>query len=148
MVPSGTSNTTIKLRLASDNSYIKYDNDQFSLDQSTGTEFTLVKGEADGTVRMKMGDRFVAVKDDKLVMLTFDDISTKEIYKSLDVTITDTAAQLQNCEFVWESGAVDKSTGKQTDAYKMLTKPGGGGTACEHEDGYTCLLYTSDAADD
>ena len=79
LVPSGTSNTTIKLRLASDNSYIKYDNDQFSLDQSTGTEFTLVKGEADGTVRMKMGDRFVAVKDDKLVMLTFDDISTKEI---------------------------------------------------------------------
>ena len=137
LVPSGTSNTTIKLRLASDNSYIKYDNDQFSLDQSTGTEFTLVKGEADGTVRMKMGDRFVAVKDDKLVMLTFDDISTKEIYKSLDVTITDTAAQLQNCEFVWESGAVDKSTGKRTDTYKMLTKPSGVGTACEHEDGYT-----------
>ena len=137
LVPSGTSNTTIKLRLASDNSYIKYDNDQFSLDQSTGTEFTLVKGEADGTVRMKMGDRFVAVKDDKLVMLSFDDISTKEIYKSLDVTITDTAAQLQDCEFKWESGTVNKSTGKRTDTYKLITKSGGGGTACEHEDGYT-----------
>ena len=64
-------------------------------------------------------------------------IFQRKRYKSLDVTITDTAAQLQNCEFVWESGAVDKSTGKRTDTYKMLTKPSGGGTACEHEDGYT-----------
>ena len=73
LVPSGNKNSTIKIRLAHDNTFINYDNvnNEFSFDSNTGTEFTLVKGEIEGTFRLKVGDRFVAVKDDKLVMLKF-----------------------------------------------------------------------------
>ena len=42
----------------------------------------------------------------------------------------------QNCEFKWEYGTVDKSTGKQPVTYKIDKQSSGGGTACEHEDGY------------
>ena len=42
----------------------------------------------------------------------------------------------QNCEFKWEYGTVDKSTGKQPVTYKIDKPSSGGGTACEHEDGY------------
>ena len=137
LVPSGTKNTTVKIKLEQDGTFIKYDNNTFSLDASNGTEFTLVKGEIDGTLRLKAGDRFVAVKDDKLVMLKIDEITTREIYKTLDTTVTETPAQKQDCVFRWEEGTVNKSTGKRTDTYKLITKAGGGGTACTNKDGDT-----------
>ena len=134
LVPSGTKNTTVKIKL-DDNSFIKYANNVFSLDQNAGTEFTLVKGEIDGTIRLKIGDLFVAVKDNKLVMLTFDEISTREIYKTLDITVTETAIQKQDCEFEWEYGTTNKSTGKRTKTYKLITKAAAGGTPCQYDDG-------------
>ena len=101
LVPSGNKNTTVKIKLE-DNSFIKYANSAFSLDQNAGTEFTLVKGETDGTLRLKIGDAFAAVKDGKLVMLKMDDITTKELYNTLDITVTEIPAQKQDCEFEWE----------------------------------------------
>jgi hypothetical protein len=94
-----------------------------------------VKGEIEGRIRLKAGDRFVAVKDNKLVMLNFDDISTREIYNTLDTTITETPVQKQDCVFTWVEGQVNKSTGKRTDTYKVITKAGGGGTACQYTEG-------------
>lgn len=135
LVPSGNKNTTVKIRLDQDNSFIKYENNTLSFDSNNGTEFTLVKGEIDGTVRLKVGDRFAAVKDNKLVMLTFDEISTREIYKTLDTTITETPVQKQDCVFQWVEGQVNKSTGKRKDTYKIITKAGGGGTACQYTEG-------------
>jgi hypothetical protein len=137
LVPSGTKNTTVKIKLEQDGTFIKYENNTFSFDSSNGTEFTLVKGEIDGTLRLKTSDdRFVAVKDDKLVMLKIDEITTREIYKTLDTTVTETPVQKQDCVFQWEEGTVNKSTGKRTDTYKLITKAGGGGKACEYTDGY------------
>ena len=101
LVPSGTKNTTVKIKLE-DNSFIKYESSAFSLDQTKGTEFTLVKGEIDGTLRLKIGDAFAAVKDGKLVMLKMDDITTKELYNTLDITVTETPVQKQDCVFTWE----------------------------------------------
>jgi hypothetical protein len=94
LVPSGNKNSTIKIRLAHDNTFINYDNvnNEFSFDSNTGTEFTLVKGEIEGTFRLKVGDRFVVVKDDKLVMLEFDEILMRDIYNSLNITITEQSA--------------------------------------------------------
>ena len=94
LVPSGTKNTTVKIRLAHDNTFINYDNvnNEFYFDSNTGTEFTLVKGEIEGTFRLKVGDRFVVVKDDKLVMLEFDEILMRDIYNSLNITITEQSA--------------------------------------------------------
>ena len=99
----GTKNTTVKIKLE-DNSFIKYANSAFSLDQNAGTEFTLVKGEIDGTLRLKIGDAFAAVKDGKLVMLKMDDITTKELYNTLDITVTEIPVQKQDCVFEWEYG--------------------------------------------
>jgi len=135
LVPSGNKNTTVKIKLEQDNTFIKYDNNTFSFDSNNGTEFTLVKGEIEGTLRLKAGDRFVAVKDNKLVMLNFDDISTREIYNTLDTTVTETPVQKQDCVFQWVEGQVNKSTGKRTDTYKLITKAGGGGTACQYTEG-------------
>jgi hypothetical protein len=136
LVPSGNKNTTVKIKLEQDNTFIKYDNNTFSFDSNNGTEFTLVKGEIDGTLRLKAGDLFVAVKDNKLVMLKIDEITTREIYKTLDTTVTETPVQKQDCVFQWKEGTVNKSTGKRTDTYKLITKAGGGGKACEYTDGY------------
>ena len=126
LVPSGTKNTTVKIKLE-DNSFIKYDSGAFSLDQTEGTEFTLVKGESNGTLRLKIGDAFVAVIGNTLVMLKMDDITTKELYNTLDITVTEIPAQKQDCKFEWEEGTTNKSTGKRTDTYKLITKAGGGG---------------------
>jgi hypothetical protein len=136
LVPSGDKNTTVKIKLEKDGTFIKYENNIFSFDSNNGTEFTLVKGEIDGTLRLKAGDRFVAVKDDKLVMLKIDEITTREIYKTLDTTVTETPAQKQDCVFRWEEGTVNKSTGKRTDTYDLISPSGGGGTACEYTDLY------------
>ena len=130
----GTKNTTVKIKLE-DNSFIKYANSAFSLDQNAGTEFTLVKGESDGTLRLKIGDAFAAVKDGKLVMLTMDDITTKELYNTLDITVTETPVQKQDCVFEWEYGTVNTSTGTQTKTYKLITKAAAGGDKCEYEEG-------------
>jgi hypothetical protein len=94
LVPSGNKNSTIKIRLAHDNTFINYDNvnNEFSFDSNTGTEFTLVKGEIEGTFRLKVGDLFVAVKDDKLALLEFDEILMRDIYNSLNITITEQSA--------------------------------------------------------
>jgi len=135
LVPSGNKNTTVKIKLEQDNTFIKYDNNTFSFDSNNGTEFTLVKGEIEGRIRLKAGDRFVAVKDNKLVMLNFDDISTREIYNTLDTTVTETPVQKQDCVFQWVEGTVNKSTGKRKDTYKVITKAGGGGTACQYTEG-------------
>jgi len=91
LVPSGNTNTSVKIRLDYDDTFIYYDNvnNEFSFDSNTGTEFTLVKGENEGTIRLKVGDRFVAVKDNKLVILEFDEILMRDIYNSLDITITE-----------------------------------------------------------
>ena len=136
LVPSGTKNTTVKIKLE-DNSFIKYANSAFSLDQNAGTEFTLVKGEIDGTLRLKIGDAFAAVKDGKLVMLKMDDITTKELYNTLDITVTETPVQKKDCEFEWDYGDINKSTGTQTKTYKLITEAGGGGEKCEYDDGKT-----------
>ena len=94
LVPSGNKNSTIKIRLAHDNTFINYDNvnNEFSFDSNTGTEFTLVKGEIEGTFRLKIGDAFAAVKEGKLVMLEFDEILMRDIYNSLNITITEQSA--------------------------------------------------------
>ena len=134
LVPSGTKNTTVKIKLE-DNSFIKYATSAFSLNQNAGTEFTLVKGEIDGTLRLKIGDTFAAVKDGKLVMLKMDDITTKELYNTLDITVTETAKQKQDCEFEWEYGTTNNSTGKRTKTYKVITKAAAGGEKCEYEEG-------------
>ena len=131
LVPSGNKNTTVKIKLE-DNRFIKYANNVFSFDQNAGTEFTLVKGEIVGTLRLKIGDAFAAVKDGKLVMLKMDDITTRELYNTLDIIVTETAVQKQDCVFEWEYGTVNKSTGKRTDTYKLITKAAAGGTACEY----------------
>jgi hypothetical protein len=133
LVPSGTKNTTVKIKLE-DNRFIKYTNNVFSLDQNAGTEFTLVKGEIDGTLRLKIEDAFAAVKDGKLVMLNMDDITTKQLYNTLDITVTETPVQKQNCVYSWDYGDVNKSKGERIDTYNVITKAGGGGTPCEHED--------------
>jgi len=138
LVPSGTKNTTVKIKLEHDNTFIKYENDTFSFDSNTGTEFTLVKGEIEGTLRLKADDdRFVAVKDNKLVMLEFGDIKTNQIYETLDITVTETPVQKQDCVFKWEEGTVNKTTGKRTDTYRLITRAGGGGTPCTNKDGDT-----------
>ena len=86
-----------------------------------------MKGETEGTLRLKIGDAFAAVKDGKLVMLTMDDITTKELYNTLDITVTEIAVQQQDCEFEWEYGTVDTSAGTQTKTYKLITKAAAGG---------------------
>ena len=134
LVPAGTKNTTVKIKLE-DNNFIKYENSAFSLDQDTGTEFTLVKGEIDGTIRLKIGDAFAAVKDNKLIMLKMGDITTKELYNTLDITVTETAKQKQDCVFEWEYGTINKSTGKRIKTYKVITKDANGGTECQYDDG-------------
>ena len=134
LVPSGTKNTTVKIKLE-DNRFIKYANNVFSFDQNAGTEFTLVKGEIDGTLRLKIGDAFAAVKDGKLVMIKMGDITTKELYNTLDITVTETAVQKQDCVFTWNYGDINTSMGTQTKTYKLITKAGGGGTACKYDDG-------------
>ena len=135
LVPSGNKNTTVKIKLE-DNRFIKYENSgAFSLNQDAGTEFTLVKGEINGTLRLKIGDTFAAVKDGKLVMLKMDDITTKELYNTLDITVTETAVQEQDCEFEWEYGTTNTSTGKRTKTYKLITKAAAGGEKCEYDDG-------------
>lgn len=134
LVPSGTKNTTVKIKLE-DNNFIKYANSAFSLDQNAGTEFTLVKGETEGTIRLKIGDTFAAVKDNKLIMLKMDDITTKELYNTLDITVTETAKQKQDCVFEWEYGTINKSTGKRIKTYKVITKDANGGTECQYDDG-------------
>jgi len=93
LVPSGTKNTTVKIKLE-DNRFIKYAGNVFSLDQNAGTEFTLVKGEIDGTLRLKIGDAFAAVKDGKLVMIKMDDITTKQLYNTVDISVTETAKEI------------------------------------------------------
>ena len=132
LVPSGNKNTTIKIKLEHDNKFIKYDNNVFSFDLNNGTEFTLVKGEIDGTIRLRVGDLYVAVKDNTLVMLKTSDITTRDLYKTLDTTITETPAQKQDCEFEWERGELDKIKAERTDTYKIITEAGGGGTPCEY----------------
>ena len=134
LVPSGTKNTTVKIKLE-DNRFIKYANNVFSFDQNAGTEFTLVKGETAGTLRLKIGDAFAAVKDGKLVMLTMDDITTKELYNTLDIIVTEIAVQKQDCVYEWNYGDINTSTGKQTKTYKLITKAAAGGTACQYDDG-------------
>ena len=134
LVPSGNKNTTVKIKLE-DNRFIKYANSAFSLNQNAGTEFTLVKGEIDGTLRLKIGDAFAAVKDGKLVMLKMDDITTKELYNTLDITVTETAVQKQDCVYSWDYGDINTSTGKQTKTYKLITKAAAGGEKCEYDDG-------------
>ena len=134
LVPSGNKNTTVKIKLE-DNRFIKYANSAFSLNQNAGTEFTLVKGEIDGTLRLKIGDAFAAVKDGKLVMLKMDDITTKQLYNTLDITVTETAVQKQDCVYSWDYGDINTSTGKQTKTYKLITKAAAGGTACQYDDG-------------
>jgi hypothetical protein len=134
LVPSGTKNTTVKIKLE-DNRFIKYAGNVFSFDQNAGTEFTLVKGEIDGTLRLKIGDAFAAVKDGKLVMIKMGDITTKELYNTLDITVTETAVQKQDCVFEWNYGTTNKSTGKRTKTYKLITKAAAGGTPCQYDDG-------------
>ena len=135
LVPSGNKNTTVKIKLE-DNRFIKYENSgAFSLNQDAGTEFTLVKGEINGTLRLKIGDTFAAVKDGKLVMLKMDDITTKELYNTLDITVTETAVQKQDCVYSWDYGDINTSTGKQTKTYKLITKAAAGGEKCEYDDG-------------
>ena len=134
LVPSGNKNTTVKIKLE-DNRFIKYANNVFSFDQNAGTEFTLVKGETAGTLRLKIGDAFAAVKDGKLVMLTMDDITTKELYNTLDIIVTEIAVQKQDCVYEWNYGDINTSTGKQTKTYKLITKAAAGGTACQYDDG-------------
>tara|TARA_B100000497_G_scaffold125647_1_gene162546 strand:- start:105 stop:1544 length:1440 start_codon:yes stop_codon:yes gene_type:complete len=110
LVPSGTKNTTVKIKLE-DNRFIKYANNVFSLDQNAGTEFTLVKGEIDGTLRLKIGDAFAAVKDGKLVMLEMDDITTKQIYNTLDISVTETAEEIMHGHWTIADGEA-KTTGQ------------------------------------
>ena len=143
LVPSGTKNTTVKIKLDDNNSYIKYANNAFSLDQTAGTEFTLVKGETDGTLRLKIGDTFAAVVGNTLVMLKMDNITTKELYNTLDITVTETPVQKQNCVFEWKYGTVNTSTGQRTDTYKLITEGGGGGTNCQYKDGDTKAVDVS-----
>lgn len=134
LVPSGTKNTTVKIKLEN-NKFIKYANKAFSFDQTTGTEFTLVKGETDGTIRLKIGETFASVKDGKLVMLKMNDITTEALYNTLDITFTETAVQKQDCVFEWEYGTTNTSTGKRTKTYNIITKDAAGGTACQYDDG-------------
>jgi hypothetical protein len=140
LVPSGTKNTTVKIKLENNN-FIKYTAKTtttaaaFSFNQTTGTEFTLVKGETDGTIRLKIGDTFAAVKDGKLVMLKMSDITTVALYNTLDITFTETAVQKQDCVFSWDYGEINKSTGKQIKTYNVITKAAAGGTACLYNDG-------------
>tara|TARA_B110000858_G_scaffold76653_1_gene88904 strand:- start:5 stop:1495 length:1491 start_codon:yes stop_codon:yes gene_type:complete len=142
LVPSGTKNTTVKIKLENNN-FIKYTSKTntttaaFSFNQTTGTEFTLVKGENDGTIRLKIGDTFAAVKDGKLVMLKMSDITTVALYNTLDITFTETAVQKQDCVFSWDYGEINKSTGKQIKTYNVITKSAAGGTACLYDDGKT-----------
>ncbi len=142
LVPSGNKNTTVKIKLE-DNRFIKYTNSAFSLDQNAGTEFTLVKGEIDGTLRLKIGDAFAAVKDGKLVMLKMDDITTKQLYNTLDITVTETAVQKQDCVYSWDYGDINTSTGKQTKTYKLITKAAAGGEKCEYDDGKQITMDVS-----
>ena len=86
-----------------------------------------MKGESDGTLRLKIGDAFAAVKDGKLVMLTMDDITTKELYNTLDITVTEIAVQKQDCVLNGNTVTVNTSTGKQTKTYKLITKAAAGG---------------------
>jgi len=69
-------------------------------------------------------------------MLKMDDITTKELYNTLDITVTETPVQKQDCVFTWNYGDINKSTGKQTKTYKLITKAGGGGDKCEYEEGH------------
>jgi len=50
------------------------------------------------------------------------------------------SSQPQNCVYEWINGTVDKSTGKRTDTYSVITKESGGGTMCLHKDGDTRIL--------
>ena len=136
LVPSGTKNTTVKIKLEN-NKFIKYANKAFSFDQTTGTEFTLVKGETDGTIRLKIGETFASVKDGKLIMLKMSDITTEALYNTLDITFTETAAQKQDCVFEWEYGTINKSTGKRIKTYNIITNDAAGGTECLYDDGKT-----------
>ena len=134
LVPSGTKNTTVKIKLEN-NKFIKYANKAFSFDQTTGTEFTLVKGETDGTIRLKIGETFASVKDGKLVMLKMSDITTVALYNTLDITFTETAVQKQDCVFSWDYGTTNKSTGKRIKTYNIITNDAAGGEKCEYEEG-------------
>jgi len=136
LVPSGTKNTTVKIKLEN-NKFIKYANKAFSFDQTTGTEFTLVKGETYGTIRLKIGETFASVKDGKLIMLKMSDITTEALYNTLDITFTETAVQKQDCVFEWEYGTTNKSTGKRIKTYNIITNDAAGGTECLYDDGKT-----------
>ena len=141
LTPSGTSNTIIKVKVPSNNKYIKYNTTSKSFEFSdTGTEFKLVKGEVANTLRLKdmNADSFIVIDGTgKLTMLNTSDISTREVYNTLDIVIRDTGLQKVNCNFVWDEGAVDKNTGKRKDTYRIITPPAAGGTACTNKNGDT-----------
>jgi hypothetical protein len=145
LVPSGDKNTTVKLKLATENKFLKYDIDDtgtFLLDETDGTEFTLVKGETSGTIRFKVGDKYAAIVENQMLMLETDAIATRSIYKTLDNLITETPKKDQDCVAAWTpiDNTLDKDAATEEQEYLITTYSGGSGTKCETTHGKTRTL--------
>jgi len=136
LVPS-TENTKVKLKLEITEEFIKYDfvNNKFSFDTVNGTEFSVVKGIIEGNIRLKVGDLFIAVKDDILIMIDPKNITTAEVDDSLDIKILTTPLQIVDCIGKWNPGEDDYNSGSRTDTYEVTTQKSQYGSDCIDTDG-------------
>ena len=143
LTPSGTSNTTIKIRVESTNKFIVYDTNGTFGFNNTGTEFTLVRGELENTIRLSIRaggvESFFAIVNGTPKMLTTDNINTRDVYDTLDILVRDTGLQKVDCEYQWLEGAINKATGQRTDTYDIITPSAAGGIACTETQGQTKL---------
>ena len=141
LTPSGDDNTTIKIRVDSNKQFIAYNTNGSFEFNNTGTEFKLVRGELENTVRLsiKVGEveSFFAIDNGIPKMLTTDNINSRDVYNTLDILIRDTGLQKVDCGYEWIDGTPDKATGTRTDTYNIITPSAAGGIACEHSDGHT-----------
>jgi len=136
LVPSGDSNTTVKLKLVLEDKFLKYDFDDtgtFLLDGSDGTEFTLVKGETTGTVRFKMDDKYAVIIENQMLMLEPGTITSRDIYKTLDNIITEIPKSDQDCVAAWTpiEGTLNKDDATVEQEYLITEYSGGSGVKCE-----------------
>ena len=137
LVPS-TKNTKVKLKLQDTEEFINYisTTKEFSFGPS-GTEFSVVRGITDGNIRLKVGDLFIAVENDKLIMIDPKNITTAAVDNSLDIRILIIPLQHVNCVGHWNFGEDIYATGSRTDTYEVTTQKSQYGSGCIDPDATT-----------
>jgi len=147
LVPS-TKNTKVKLKLQDTEEFIKYNSDtkKFSFDTVNSTEFSVVRGIIDGNIRLKVGDLFIAVENDNLIMIDPKNITTAAVDNSLDIRILTIPEQHVNCSGRWNFGTDNYNSGSRTDTYEVTTQKSQYGSDCIDPDATTPGTVVTDGA--